>query len=144
MLTDGAEGATEIDQSLPVEFQDMNGGPPGRRQAEHLREIFAPGKVITPSLLSRMIKRHAPLGERVYACNLRVLGTVAALAGESQVIQSIVTALLARVYMLHAEGLRREIGWTRQYSQRLSARVVTSALSLAVTRLRMKDRYSPS
>ena len=86
----------------------MNTRPPYRGQAENAREVLAPSKMVAPLLLSRMKERHDSLRERVYTCDLRVLGAIAALTSQGKIIQSIISALLAWVDMFDAEGLRGE------------------------------------
>ncbi len=88
----------------------MHTSPASRRQAKHARKVFAPGKMVTPRLLSRMKERYSALREWVYSCDLRVFGTVTSLTGEGKVIQRVVAALLAWVDMFNAEGLSSETG----------------------------------
>lgn len=87
MLTVSMEHQAQIDQTFPVYVKGMNRRAPGRRSPDDQGRVFAPGKVLAPSLLARMKQGSKETGFRIDALYFVVLVIVAGLARESQIVQ---------------------------------------------------------
>src|SRR5262249_29988813 len=101
MLADQPQGAASIDDPRAVEMQLFNGSPPRRRATNHDGEIFAPRKVVIPSISPRVKEWSAFTAGRIRGFRARKLAVVAPLARQREVGQKIASAPNARNDVLH-------------------------------------------
>ena len=87
MLPIFPQDQSQVHYASPVQLQFFNGCPAGWRQAEHLRKIFTPFKMLLPRIYSRIVKRRKLAGYRVCPMRENVFLVVAQLAGISKVQQ---------------------------------------------------------
>ena len=79
------ESPTQIDNTGAVRMQSENGGTSGRGDAQEMRVLFIPGKVVPPAVLARMIQQNKNPALRIGGFYLIVFVAVAAGAGERQI-----------------------------------------------------------
>ena len=85
-------------------------GPTDSRAPLNHQVVLAPSKVSVPVLLSRVEQRHQSTAHRVFRPRLRVLVTVARLAGPGQFIEAVAAAGRPRKNMLAFKRRTREVG----------------------------------
>ncbi len=80
-----AEYAPQIDNAHAVELQLLDRCPPGGTHAQDQQEIWIPGEMIRPQMLTRMVKRDGLTGDSIKRVNTNVFATVAPLARQSEI-----------------------------------------------------------
>lgn len=81
----GSDSASYNNERV-VELECLDGGPPARRQANDLRAVFTPGKVLTPTLLPRVKQRNFLTSFRVDTLPFRLLVPVTRRARQARIL----------------------------------------------------------
>jgi hypothetical protein len=123
MQTKQRKRPTQIDDPFAIQTQSDNGGTPGRGKTNEEGTVFIPYEMIAPDMLTRMKQRSGIAGFGVNSGSASMFVIVAALTGESQIVERIRTAATFRNNMLDGERIGREC--------RLMLAILTASLRAA-------------
>ncbi len=84
--------APQVDDALSIEPQCLDGGAACRGQAKQRQTVFTPREVFGPPIFSWMKERNQFPANRIERVGFVVLGIVAALTGQREVIGSSLAA----------------------------------------------------
>jgi hypothetical protein len=86
MLARREQDSTKVLKPWAIELKHCHGRPSGRRETKNERCVVAPGEMIVPKVLSRMIQKDWLSGEGVGSFRSIVFVVVAPLAGRAEVL----------------------------------------------------------
>jgi len=87
MLSISMQHETQVDQTFPVHVECMNRRAPGGCLPDNPSGVFAPCKVIAPSLLPRMKQGSRETGFWIDALQFVVFVVITGLAREGQIVE---------------------------------------------------------
>lgn len=99
MFVDSIEQLSQVDHGLAVESEGFNRGTARRGETDDQRAIIIPDEVLRPFLPPWMEERNNLAGDRIACRDFSMFVTVAALTGQSKVVES-----CFRVYSFSAKG----------------------------------------
>jgi len=85
MLSPGIEDMPEIDQSVPIQMQGLDGSASYLREAQNTRKIVVPSEVIFPAVTTWVVQRYQVSTDRVASFCFYGFMPVATLTGEGQI-----------------------------------------------------------
>lgn len=101
-----------MDEACPIELEHCDCCTPRRGQANDLREIFTPRKMIAPTVLTRMKQRHRYTGYGINRYYFNRFMGIASLACQGEIVSNGRTVCVAWNNMLDSKRLRRVFGRT--------------------------------
>jgi hypothetical protein len=87
MQAQGKKRPTEIDDTLSVQLERLNGRSPRRRQPHDQAKIAVPGKMLAPNILPWVKEWHHRAADGISSLGLGIFVIVAALAGKCQIVE---------------------------------------------------------
>lgn len=102
-----SKGTTQVNHTLPVQSQSLNGGAANRRQPNQVDEIGTPGEVGLPRIETRMIEslffpcRWVKFGDR------RRLASIASHTGKGEVVPAIAASFDPGNDVIDRKGIGR-------------------------------------
>jgi hypothetical protein len=109
VLTNDAQGTTQVDQLGPVQTECVNGGPTGGSAPDDQREVFTPDKMTRPLLPARM-KEGDEAPRLTVAGGGSVSFVTVTAAGEGEILHGGGTTSAVRNDVVCLKGLCREGG----------------------------------
>lgn len=110
MLTRLTQQPAQADNSSTVELQGDNSGATGWRNPNDFREILTPDKVVLPSLLTWMKKRHLPAVNWIERSDVVELMAIAARTGKSEIVNGGRPTVAQRHDVVYGKGLGGILG----------------------------------